>query len=170
MRTMRFSVEHMLKDALKDAPKDALPPKKHGDKSMWGKRTDTEPKRLIALRQKAVEKLGSQPLTGEIRLTLTVHVGVKDFDKLDRDARAKAVKNVGDLDNFVAGVCDGLMAAHPNTPNTSFHDLFGKPENSDVHPTIPIAFEDDSQIVKINAERRIRHGDHRWYEVGLEGD
>ena len=80
-----------------------LPPKKHGKNgSMWG--NATEAKKLIALRKAAFDELGSQPLTGKIRLTLTVHAGVKDFDKLDRDARAKAVKNVGDLDNFVAGV------------------------------------------------------------------
>lgn len=40
-----------------------LPPKKGGDLSMWGKSTDTEPKRLLALRRKALEALNSSPFT-----------------------------------------------------------------------------------------------------------
>ena len=60
-------------------------------------------RRLVALRTKAREKLGSQMLTGNIRLALTVDVG--DQASVVDDA---GKYGFGDLDNFVSGVCDGL--------------------------------------------------------------
>ena len=41
-------------------------------------------------------------------------------------------------------------------------------ENPDVHPTRSIAFKDDSQVVKINAEKLAIPEDHSWYEIELE--
>ena len=127
---------------------------------MWGKRTDTEPKRLLALRRKALEALNSSPFTGPIRLTLSIHVGDQ------APVFANAGKNgFGDLDTFVAGVCDGLMAAHPNS---GINPLFDEPENADIHPSKVIAIRDDQQVMEISAKKRIDPGNHCWYEVGLE--
>jgi len=67
---------------------------------MWG--LPTEAKRLLALRRAAYEALAGQPpLRESIRLSLIVHVGCPN------------ARRVGDLGSFVAGVCDGLMAAAP---------------------------------------------------------
>ena len=137
-----------------------LPPKKHGRKSMWNR--ETEAKRLCQLRRKArkaLAKLGFAPFTGDVRLTLSVHVG----DEADVFTDA-GEKGFGDLDNFVSGVCDGLMAAHPNViPDPSLW-----PEGSDIHPTKPIAFLDDAKITEINAKKCIGPGKRCWYEIGLE--
>ena len=118
---------------------------------MWGQQAP----RLIALRKKALEALGTeQPFTDDIRLTLRVHVGNHN----DRGS--------GDLDNYVAGVCDGLMAAHRNAkPDGSFEES----ENSAVHPTKPIAILDDSNVIKIDAEKLVGLEDKYWYEIELEG-
>ena len=137
-----------------------LPPKKDGASSMWGKRTDTEPKRLIALRRAALEKLKSSPFTGNIRLTLRVHVGCRAPVFADAGE-----KGFGDLDNFVSGVCDGLMAADRRA---KIHPLFCESKNADVHPTKKIAIWDDQQVIEINAKKCIRPGNHCWYEIGLE--
>lgn len=51
-----------------------LPPKKHGEQSMW--RLWAEARRLLALRKAAHEVMaGCPPLRENIRLRLVVHVG-----------------------------------------------------------------------------------------------
>ena len=146
---------------------NGLPPNKSVKGSMWA--NEEQAHRLIALREAALTKPVPRVFAGPVRLTLKVHVGIPDWDTLDTDARRKALKECGDLDNFVAGVCDGLMKAHPNTlkvPRPKGHPLLSFPEH--VRPSKPIAFKDDSQIMKIDAERIVSSGDHRWYEVVLE--
>ena len=136
-----------------------LPPKKGGELSMWGK--PLEAKRLLPLRRKALEALKSnRPFTGPIRLTLSIHVG----------EQAPEVTNAGkygfgDLDTFVSGVCDGLMAAHPNA---NLDPLFAKAENADIHPKRVIAIWDDQQVIEITAKKRVVPGSQCSYEVGLE--
>lgn len=146
---------------------DGLPPNKAGGsgKSMWS--NEQQARRLIALRKKALEVVKS-PYTEEedVRLRLKIHVGIPGWDTLGAEDRRKALKLVGDLDNLVAGVCDGLMEAHKNTPRTSFHCSFGDSTNS-VYPRKSIAFKDDSQITKIHAERVVSAGHHAWYRVEM---
>ena len=125
-----------------------LPPKKGAATSMWG--NPTEEPRLNALRKKAREAVGSQPFTKRIRLTLHLHVGDGFLRKRSADPG-----NFGDLDNFIGGVCDGLMSPHSN--KESFYPSF-------------CAIEDDSEVVKIDAEKRVGPGDHCWYEIVLEGE
>ena len=96
---------------------------------MWGNQTDAE--RLIALRREVLGAVTSSPFTGPVRLTLTIHVGDQ------APVVTNAGKNgFGDLDNFVGGVCDGLMAADPSAKP---HGLFDQPENTDVDPKKKIA-------------------------------
>ena len=123
---------------------------------MWG--NETQAKRLVALRGEAVDAMGPQPLTGKVRLRLTVQVS----DQPGQDP--------GDLDNLVSGVCDGLMKAHKNAlawidKDEEFKKLW--PNNS-IHPRRAIAFVDDKQVRKICAEKRIGPGADCWYEIGLE--
>ena len=136
---------------------DDLPPKKGGEKSMWSK--PAEAKKLIALRKEALKALKSQEhFIGDVRLTLRVHVGFRN--------RGLGKKGSGDLDNFVAGVCDGLMPAQQEPAIDQ--ELWS--QNPAVDPEIPVAFEDDSQVVKINAEKLVVPEDHSWYEIELEGE
>jgi len=81
---------------------NGLPPKKDGAQSMWGK--PLEAKRLVELRQVALKALqGHPPLRSNIKLTLKIHVGPVNN------------RSIGDLDTFITGVCDGLMAAAPGS-------------------------------------------------------
>jgi len=78
-------------------------------------------------------------------------------------AEAKA----GDLDNFIAGVCDGLQAAHPNTPidKSQWLDL-----PVEARPRHPIAFADDSLVASIHATRAAPPDGRPRYEVSIVGN
>lgn len=131
-----------------------LPPKKDGANSMWGK--PLEAQRLVELRSATLKALhGESPLTNNIKITLKIHVGVKN-DRI-----------TGDLDTFVTGICDGLMAAYPGG---KLDPLWDDAELKDIHPIKTIAIVDDSQIIKIKAEKIIGDTDQPWYEVTLEGE
>ena len=130
-----------------------LPPKKDGAQSMWGK--PSEAKRLVALRQAAFQALKEQlPLQSNIKLTLNIHLPVNN-------------RSIGDLDTFVTGLCDGLMA----TPYGGKLDpIWDNKELKNIHPTNTIAIHDDSQVVSIQAEKIAGGGSQQWYEVVLEGE
>lgn len=135
---------------------DGLPPKKNGANSMWGKRLEAE--RLVSLRKGALLAMnGRPPLKRDIKLTISVCVGSKN----DRSA--------GDLDTFITGVCDGLMkrAAGSKLCPTGIWD---KPENRDVHPDVPIAIDDDSQVISIQAVKIVGDTARQFYDVTLEGE
>ena len=141
MRHIRFRIEN------------ELPPKKDGANSMWNK--EREAGRLVALRLQALEALGSKPpLSQEIRLKVTICVGISN------------PKAIGDLDTFVAGICDGLMQAHPRA---KLHQVFCAAENTQIHPSNTIAIDDDSQIMEICAKKLVGNPEDVWYEVELSG-
>ena len=99
---------------------------------MWGKKAEIA--RLKALRASAYKSLGGRlPAGGRIELELRVY----------------AQTTAGDLDNFVTGVCDGLMAAHPRTP---IRDEDWSDVAEAVHPRRPVAYEDDSCVWRIAAD------------------
>ncbi len=137
------------------------PPKKDGAQSMWGKQHEV--KRLVGLREAALNALnGNPPLRTNIKLTLKIHVG--------------AVNNrtTGDLDTFVTGVCDGLMAADPRAkldPIWNRLDWLGVSNKhlSNIHPSKCLAIVDDCEVVYIQAEKIIGDTNQPWYEVTLEG-
>lgn len=130
-----------------------LPPKKDGAQSMWGK--PLEAKRLAALRQAALQVLkGHSPLQSNIKLTLKIHISVNN-------------RSIGDLDTFVTGVCDGLMAT---SYGGKLDPIWENEELEGIYPTETIAIDDDSQIVSIQAEKIIGDTDQPWYEVNLEGE
>ena len=110
------------------------PPKKDGANSMW--RKPAEVPRLKALRLAAAEAVTQEkpPPTGAVHLSLQVY----------------AAPQCGDLDNFITGICDGLMAAHPGTPIDPA--LWSEvPEGA--RPDRPILFADDARVARIQAER-----------------
>ena len=132
---------------------EELPPKKSGAISMWGNLSEIP--RLIHLRRAALAELGENAvLQRDIRLWIVVHIGPRN------------TRQIGDLDTFVAGVCDGLMAADGNA---TLGDQWGEEENARIHPSRPIAINDDYQVVSICASKVV--GDPKpFYTVGLEGD
>jgi len=125
------------------------PPKKDGAKSMWGKLLGLA--RLRALRLAAYVALnGRSLLGGTVELTL----------------RVRAATRAGDLDNFITGVFDGLMAADTRSkidPN-AWVDL-----SEAVRPDHPIAYADDACIGRIFAERLPQGTDGPSYDVELRG-
>lgn len=130
-----------------------LPPKKDGANSMWAK--PVEVPRLIALRKAAVAAMsGKPPLRANIALELEVH------------CPAAQGQRVGDLDNFVTGVCDGLMAADLRSNKDSRWDAA---ECVSIHPIKCIAIVDDDAVVSIIA-RKVVGGSESWYRVILEGE
>jgi hypothetical protein len=125
-----------------------LPPKKDGANSMW--RKPSEVPRLKALRLAAAGAMqgaiwDSTPISLRLSVSASIHQG--------------------DLDNFITGVCDGLMGAHGNTP-IDVNDWQDVPEL--VRPRHAIAFRDDRWIMKIVAERIESDGGKPFYEVEIE--
>lgn len=124
---------------------DGVPPKKDGATSMWRKRSELA--RLKSLRPAAVAVV-PRPIsvTTAARLTLRVY----------------APSRAGDLDNFVTGICDGLIAAPPRTP-VDAAQWVDVPER--LRPGHPIAFLDESCVGRIEAKRLPPTG--AYYEVEL---
>ncbi len=133
-----------------------LPPKKDGANSMWKK--PAEVSRLLALRRAALAALrDGPPFQDNIRLVMRVYVGRSN----DR--------GTGDLDNFVTGVCDGLMAAAPRMPWRA-HPAWLEAENDAIRPDRVVAIVDDSQIIEIRACKLQGREAVPWYEIELSDD
>ncbi len=131
---------------------DGLPPKKDGANSMWGKGVAREPLKL--LREGALEALqgGGSRLTKNIRLTLRVHVGPQNN------------RQIGDLDNMVSGVLDGLQLADGRAK------LEAWPIGSAIDPREFAVLSDDVEIVEIRATKIVKaEAKAPWYRVELEG-
>jgi hypothetical protein len=128
-----------------------LPPKKDGANSMWNK--PSERARLIELRKAAYSQCGSDtPLSENIRLKVEIYCPLHELPQ------------VGDFDNFITGVCDGLMAAAERTPVESWDS----PELKPIHPSKPLAIRDDRNVVEIIARKLPSEDGNRWYRVVLE--
>ncbi len=129
-----------------------LPPKKDGANSMWAKRAEVP--RLIALRRAAVEAMAGQPpFRSDISLSLELH------------CPALPGRQVGDLDNFITGVCDGLMGADPRIRQDA---RWNAAELAGIHPSRTVAIEDDCAVVSITATK-VPDAPTPWYRVSLEG-
>ena len=132
----------------------ALPPKKDGASSMWNKPLEAE--RLVKLRKAAFKTLaGKQAFRENIRLELDVYIGRKNS------------RLAGDLDNYVTGICDGLMAAHPRA---KLHSMWEADSSQDIHPQYPIAILDDSSIMEISAKKLTGSSEKPWYKITLSGN
>lgn len=138
-----------------------LPPKKDGANSMWGKAV--EMRRLVALRTAAWAVVNGPPLRRDIRLSVTVHVGKTN------------TRATGDLDTFITGICDGLMAAERSFltwlrehPDAGIAQAWNA-EPDPLRPDRAVAIEDDCQVVAITAGK-VTGDAEAWYEVTLEGE
>ncbi len=125
-----------------------LPPKKDGANSMW--RKGSELARLKSLRKAASEAMKDLPLVeGNIFIKIQVF----------------ADPSKGDLDNFITGICDGLMAAHPRTPIdlAQWQDV---PEPA--KPQHAICYSDDILINRISAVRFVPGASGCHYLIEME--
>lgn len=132
---------------------DGYPPKKHGEKSMWS--WDTESERLIALRKAALAGMGHDKLESNISLSIRLHI------------KGKNTRYTGDLDNYITGICDGLMMA---ANSGVLNECWDSPEHQDIHPLQCSFIADDSEIIKIKAEKTFDNPESVWYEILLEGE
>jgi hypothetical protein len=134
------------------------PPKKHGEKSMWA-RSDEAP--LVAsLRDEAFKarlKTGLNDFFHSlVALEITVFVPKSQ------------VESIGDLDSFIAGVCDALQAADPKVL-PYLHEIFRESERGGIDPGSPLLIENDAKVVSIVARKvALRENQKVHYKVAIE--
>ena len=138
-------------------PVTGIPPKKRSDTSLWN--CESEVPKVIALRREARTRFGDRkPFTSRIRLRLSVFLTASEFSSTQ----------VGDLDNFVSGVCDALQAADPKA---SLDERFRLTENEDVNPSKAIVIQNDRDVISIVADKFLAsQGEPLHYTVVLDGD
>lgn len=125
---------------------DQLPPIKRGSESMWQKQIE----RIKPLRAAAAEH-PQAPATLDDDVSLDVVVYARPMD--------------GDLDGFVAGICDGLQPPHANfRPWLQAADWQELPEAA--RPDNALGFVDDRAISTITA-RRLAPTERIGYEVSI---
>ena len=132
------------------------PPKKSSKGSIWT--YADRPEQVIALRKSAEEAKRKTStdnlLCGPLKVKLTIYS--PQFITKREDTH----NYIGDLDSFVAGVCDSLMQANENvTP----HKIF---KEHKIDPKKPLIIEDDSNITAIEASKI--QDDEEYYTVMVE--
>ena len=131
-----------------------IPPKNVKPKSMWN--NPNEVSHLIEFRKKAYDVLNeSLPLSKDITLSIRIHL-------------PRNYNNRGDLDNFIKGICDGLMKC-PNHPKLKLDETFEKPEHKNIHPRKFAMIKDDGAIIKITAAKAVEDIEEPFYEITVEG-
>jgi len=129
-----------------------LPPRKDGSKSMWDKPSEFE--KLRALRRAARRRLAGGPLLRSIGLEVELFHPEPESPQ------------TGDLDSYVAGICDGLMQARGEKLDPRWE---GDSALESILPHGYAAIEDDSGITFVRASKREDASGKRWYRVRLSG-
>ena len=138
--------------------KGNLPPKKDGAKSMWAKDDET-PQFIVALREKALEarsKVGlNECFDSLVAIEFTLFVPKSQLE------------SIGDLDNFIAGICDGLQAADKKVEP---HPIFNMPGREGIDPSQALLIENDAKVVSITAKKIALDEDNQelYYKVAVE--
>lgn len=73
------------------------------------------------------------------------------------------------MDNFIKGICDGLMKC-PNHPQLKLHETFKKDEYAEIDPKSFAMIEDDEKIIEITATKTVEDIEKPFYEVVIEGE
>jgi len=134
---------------------DGRPPRKSGAKSCWA---SDEAHYVLELRLKALEAKKQVNLQDTITSTVKIELIIFSPNITDR---SNSQTYVGDLDTFVAGVCESLQPADSKViPNVIFQ---GKDE---VHPHLPLIFKDDAQVVEVLAKKISNEIEH--YSIVIE--
>ncbi len=140
---------------------DDKPPKK----SQWGK---DDAKLIIKLREAALKARNDagieKPHTGHVKLNLTIYAPNIANLNYRQTGNEDPEKFVGDLDSFVAGVCDYLHKGPIDGENNfKTHPLFY--DKHEIRPDVPLIINDDSQIIEINAKKESDDTIHYRVEV-----
>ena len=134
------------------------PPRKHGEKSMWAR--DDEAPFVASLREKALEARSKANLnhcfSSLVSLELTVFI-----------PRSR-LESVGDLDNFITGICDGLQAADSKVL-PYLHPIFQEPGKEAIDPRNALLIENDAKVIDIRARKVVLDDDQEvYYTVAVE--
>ncbi|WNF21329.1 hypothetical protein [Mesobacillus jeotgali] len=130
------------------------PPKKSGANSMWNSKSERS--RIISLRKKAYE---ASLEYGEIVKKNYIGLEVILFIPNKKD-----IFRIGDLDNFIGGICDGLQAASYSA--LKYIDMKDK-ELQNVYPHLPIFIENDNRVVFIKATKNYSKIEQIHYRIIL---
>ena len=133
-----------------------VPPRNVRQPSMWN--NPTEIPRVMKLRKSALGAIrGRRPLTGDVRLTIEIHV-------------PESHNEPGDLDNFIKGICDSLSKPVKSLDNENFEpdEIFNSPENREIHPDTFEIIGDDGQIAEIHATMDVVNSADWWYIIIVE--
>lgn len=137
---------------------EGVPPKKHGEKSMWAR--DDEAPKVALLRKKALEARTRYQVHdcfhSSVALELTIFTPRNQLE------------SIGDLDNFITGVCDGLQAADSQA-FPYLHKIFMEPGLEKINPRYAILIDDDAKVVSINAKKvGLKKEGKTYYKVAVE--
>jgi len=133
------------------------PPKKHGEKSMFAQ--SSEALRVAHLRERALEARlqaeFNEPFDCLVALELRVFVPKQQLE------------SIGDLDSFIAGVCDSLQAADPKVlPHL---DEALRELKKEAHPKHALLITNDAKVVLIAARKvPLKENKDAYYEVAVE--
>lgn len=131
---------------------EGKPPKKDGAKSMWGK--NSEAQNIVNLRNAAFRKREEtikEPFNSRVSLELIINAPESELERM------------GDLDNFITGVCDGLQAADPRA---KMNDIIS--QESLMDPRLPLLLFTDAKVFEISA-KKVKSQEMTWnYIVRLE--
>ena len=125
------------------------PPKKDGSSSMWG--IKSEALNIVNLRNaafKAREGQNAGLFSSRIGIDLAIY------------ANENEIESMGDLDNFLTGICDGLQAADPRA---KMQDVIKN--ECIVDPLQPVLFYTDAKVFEINAKKIPIKEKNGYYEV-----
>ncbi len=154
------SKENMEKSSIVNFIINGKPPRKHNNKSVWS--NPTEIPRIVQLREKALEARKNAGFDSYFNCPVRLDLTVFAPNIVDRDRKQTGNDDpnayVGDLDTFVAGVCESLK------PNLELKPDFIFPGKDDISPNKPINIKDDSLIVSIIA-KKVEDGDIHYSVV-----
>lgn len=134
-------------------------------KSSWGDDANSILKlRLESL--KARNRVGlASCFIGPVKLTLTMFAPNVTDMKYKQSGDDDPRKYVGDLDSFVAGVCESLQPA-PTNFDRKISKIFD--DYPDIGPDIPLIVENDSQVTTIVAKKIL--SEKSYYTIKIEPD
>jgi len=126
------------------------PPKKDGSNSMWGKKSEAQ--NIVNLRKAAItarNEIDTSPYTGRVSIELTIY------------ADNSVIESMGDLDNFITGICDGLQAA----------DTRAKMQGlilNECEPYQPVLYYTDAKVYNIQARKIPIENQDTYYTVKVK--
>ena len=135
---------------------EGRPPRKYRANSLWS--DNNEAPLILKLRKQALSVMKQHQiepfLTATVELELTVYA--PNITNI-----GESHKYVGDLDAFVAGVCESIYSADKQLKTT--HPIFDN--EKEVDPFLPLIIKNDSQIISIIAKKE--SSERTFYKIRI---